>query len=447
MPGRHLTYTLTVTNLGPASASSVTLTDTLPAGVDFVSASPGCVNLGGTVVCSVGTLSSGSASNFTVVVTPTAGGLITNMLTVTSPTFDPEPANNVATIVTTVDAPPIITAQPNSQAVLPGSNVTLQVTASGSAPLGFQWQFNGTNIEGAVDAALTITNVQIVQAGEYRVLVTNVFGSALSSNAVLTVLDPWIVGQPKSLSIAPGASALFTVDAVGTPPLSYEWLKDGIALVDGANISGTHTATLTLGQVQAQDMGNYFVVVSNLYGLVVSSNATLVMNLPAAILTQPVAQTVPAGSIISLTAGVVGSSPISCQWQRAGTNLVDGGKLSGAATPSLTVSNVQAGEMGTYSLVVSNDYGSVTSSNAMLTVWPLLGWGRNDYSQADIPGELTNATAIAAGYQHNLALRTDGTVAAWGAGTTNSGVQPQLWPVSGSRWLEQRGRDCHWPFP
>ena len=103
---------------------------------------------------------------------------------------------------------------------------------------------------------------------------------------------------------------------------------------------------------------------------------------------------------------------------------MDGDKLSGAATPSLTVSNVQAGEMGTYSLVVSNDYGSVTSSNALLTVWPLLGWGRDDYSQADIPGELTNATAISAGYQHNLALRTDGTVAAWGAGTTNSGSSP-----------------------
>ena len=264
LAGETLSYTLTVTNLGSASASSVTLTDALPAGVAFVSASPGCVNLGGTVVCSVGTLSSGSASNFTVVVTPTAGGLITNTLTVTSPTFDPEPANNVATIVTTVDAPPIITAQPTNQAVLPGSDVTLQVTASGSAPLGFQWQLNGTNLEGAVEAALTITNVQIAQAGSYTVLVTNVFGSALSSNAVLTVLDPWIIGQPKSLSIAPGASASFTVDAVGTPPLSYEWLKDGIALVEGTNLSGTHTATLTLGQVQAQDMGNYVVAVSNL---------------------------------------------------------------------------------------------------------------------------------------------------------------------------------------
>ena len=95
LAGQNLTYTLTLTNLGPVSASSVTLTDTLPASVTFVSASPGCVNLGGKVVCNVGTLSSGGATNFTVVVTPTAGGLITNTLTVASPTPDPNSANNV----------------------------------------------------------------------------------------------------------------------------------------------------------------------------------------------------------------------------------------------------------------------------------------------------------------------------------------------------------------
>ena len=68
------------------------------------------------------------------------------------------------------------------------------------APLSFQWHFNGTNLQGAVDAALTLTNVQLAQAGTYTVLVTNAFGSVLSSNAVLTVLDPWIVGQPKNQS-------------------------------------------------------------------------------------------------------------------------------------------------------------------------------------------------------------------------------------------------------
>ena len=339
LAGQNLSYTLSVANLGPASASSVTLTDALPDSVTFVSASPGCVNLGGAVVCSVGTLPSGSATNFTVVVTPWAGGLITNTLTVASPTPDPDPTNNIATLLTTVDAPPTITVQPNSQAVLPDANVVLQVTAAGTAPLGFQWRFNGTNLDGAAAAALTIPNVQIAQAGSYTVLVTNAFGSTLSSNAIVTVLDPWIVAQPKSLSVAAGTPAAFTVSAVGAPTLSYQWLKETIALVDGTNISGAHTATLMLAQVQAEDMGNYAVVVSNAQG-------------------------------------------------------------------------------------------SMTSSNALLTVWPLLGWGSDDYSQADIPGGLTNVAGISAGMYHSLAVGTDGTVTAWGAGTTDSGTLPNYGQAS-----------------
>jgi alpha-tubulin suppressor-like RCC1 family protein len=75
--------------------------------------------------------------------------------------------------------------------------------------------------------------------------------------------------------------------------------------------------------------------------------------------------------------------------------------------------------------VVTNAYGVQTSSNALLLVWPLLGWGRDDYSQADIPGGLASVTGIAGGLYHGLALRADGTMAAWGAGTTNTGVSPQ----------------------
>ena len=97
-----------------------------------------------------------------------------------------------------------------------------------------------------------------------------------------------------------------------------------------------------------------------------------------------------AGSVVSFTAGVTGTSPISLQWQRAGTNLVDGAKISGATNVSLIVSNVQASEMGHYSLVASNAYGSVTSSNALLGLWPLVAWGRNNYTQTDIPSALSN---------------------------------------------------------
>jgi uncharacterized repeat protein (TIGR01451 family) len=424
LTGQSLTYTLTVTNLGPVTASSVTLTDTLPASVIFVSASPGCVNVGGIVVATVGTLPNGGATNYSVLVTPTASGLLTNTLTAASPTADPNLANNTVAIVTTAHAAPAITAQPASQAVLPGTNATLQVAATGDAPLSYQWRFNGGNLAGALASTLTLTNVQQAQAGTYSVLVTNNYGSVVSSNAVLTVLDPWITSQPQSVTVAPGTAAAFTVGAVGTGPLAYQWFKDTVPLADGTNITGSQSATVHVLQVQLADLGNYSVTVSNLYGQVVSSNATLVSHFPAVISTPPASQTVPAGSVVSFTVEASGSSPISFQWQRGGTNLADGGKLSGSTTASLTVSNVQAADMGSYSVVVTNAYGGATSAPAALLVWPLAAWGRDDYGQTDIPGGLSNVTGIAAGFYHGLAVRADGTVAAWGAGTSNTGVSP-----------------------
>ena len=331
-----------------------------------------------------------------------------------------------STVVCCANSSPSITTQPASQAVILASNVTFQVAASGAQPLGYQWRLNEAGLEGAVNATLTLTNVEAAQAGSYSVLVYNEYGSVVSADAILTVLDPGIITQPKNLTVTAGAPASFTVGAVGTMPLSYQWLKEGNALSDTANLSGTHSATLNLAQVQAGDVGNYSVVVSNVNGQVVSSIATLTANFPPVISTQPAGQTALAGSVVSFTAVIVGASPISIQWERSGTNLADGGKFSGSATPSLVISNVQAGDMGGYSVVVSNTYGVVTSSSASLTVWPVLGWGRDNYTQADIPAGLSNVTAVAAGLYHGLALRADGTVAAWGAGTTNTGVSPQF---------------------
>ena len=69
--------------------------------------------------------------------------------------------------------------------------VLFNVVAQGTAPLGYQWLFNATNqLSGATNSSLTLTSVTIADAGNYSVLVTNGFGSALSSPASLRVLVP-----------------------------------------------------------------------------------------------------------------------------------------------------------------------------------------------------------------------------------------------------------------
>ena len=104
--GTELTYLLSVTNLGPDAASNVAISDVLPANVTIVSASSPDGSCSGvtTVSCAFGTVASGANVSATIVVTPTAAGLLTNTATVTTSGTDPDDANNTATTATTVNA-------------------------------------------------------------------------------------------------------------------------------------------------------------------------------------------------------------------------------------------------------------------------------------------------------------------------------------------------------
>jgi hypothetical protein len=89
-----------------------------------------------------------------------------------------------------VPIPPTIVTQPQNASVFAGANASFTVVAGGAVPLSYQWRFNGTNLSGATNATLSLNNVQFANAGNYSVLVTNVAGSVISSNALLTVNLP-----------------------------------------------------------------------------------------------------------------------------------------------------------------------------------------------------------------------------------------------------------------
>src|SRR2546425_462675 len=108
--------------------------------------------------------------------------------------------------------PPFITLQPTNQTVIAGTNVSLQVAATGTSPLNYQWTFNGANLTGATVNSLLLTNVQAGQAGNYAVVVTNVAGSVTSAVASLTVLvPPAITLQPANQTVIAGTNVSMQV--------------------------------------------------------------------------------------------------------------------------------------------------------------------------------------------------------------------------------------------
>jgi uncharacterized repeat protein (TIGR01451 family) len=140
----NLTYTLTVTNAGPAASAGVVLTDTLPNGVTVASVGAGigvtCTQPAGQVRCVIGAMAASATSTVTIAVTPSAAGVLTNTAIVASPTTpDPIPANNSATITTTVSpasaqqANLSVTASTPAQVVV-GATQTYQFTVSNSGP-------------------------------------------------------------------------------------------------------------------------------------------------------------------------------------------------------------------------------------------------------------------------------------------------------------------------
>src|SRR5204863_353406 len=103
-------------------------------------------------------------------------------------------------------------------------------TANGTAPLSYQWQKNGANINGATSASYTTPATTTSDSGStYRVVVSNSAGAATSNAATLTVnsaaVAPTITTQPANQTVTAGQTALFVITANGTAPLSYQWQK------------------------------------------------------------------------------------------------------------------------------------------------------------------------------------------------------------------------------
>lgn len=236
--------------------------------------------------------------------------------------------------------------------------------------------------------------------------------------AVLNTALPPIIGTPPaSQSAVEGSSVTFTVTATGTPPLLYQWRKDGVA------IPGATASSHSIPQIQPAHAGAYTVAITNSVTNVISQPAILTVTpppTPPAITQQPQSQTVTVGGAVTFAVTATGNPPPTFQWRKEATNIV------GATASSYSIPLVQTQHAGAYTVVVGNSVSNLVSEVATLTVTtPPQAAGSNtvelrvegpgvarfDRPRPHLPGEMLGL----------LASPLAGTrFAGWGDGNTNA---------------------------
>ncbi len=251
----------------------------------------------------------------------------------------------------------VITAGPANLTVVEGETAVFDVTATGTVPLAYQWRRNGVDVAGANTATFRLTNARTESAGAYQVIVSNAAGPVASAVANLTVnAGVRVLTQPTSRTVTTGSSVLFSVAATGTPPLSYQWQRDGV------DLPGATAPSLALPNVQPDAAGLYRAVVRNVVGGVSSAEAALQVLAPPSIQIQPSGLTVSLSGSASFNVAASGGIPLAYQWQR------NGGNISGATGSTLTIDNVGLADAGSYTVVVQNPVGAVTTQPVALTL-------------------------------------------------------------------------------
>lgn len=278
-----------------------------------------------------------------------------------------------------------ILQQPANAKVAWANPVSFDVTIQGFKPLRYQWHHEGAEIPGATNRILSIPEARYEDSGAYMVIAANDYGSISSMAAHLVVEPIHVRTQPKSVVSYRGGSAGFSVEAEGRPPMSYQWLFNGVPL------PGETGSTLGLSNLNSLEAGGYHVVISNVAGVVTSTPALLDVS-----------------SVVS--------------WGGIPQSMVPRG-----------LSNVLA-------IAASESAGLALTSDRRVSAWG------GAYSQiiTNVPPEATNIIAIFTGGYANpcQALRADGSILAWGIGfpLAQGTNVVAISPGDATLWLESDGK-------
>ncbi|HTK74452.1 MAG TPA: Ig-like domain-containing protein [Gemmataceae bacterium] len=391
-PGANATYQITLTNLGPSDAQSVSLVDVLTFVQSYVSATqtagpaftaippqppiqPGLPP--SPVMFTISTFAAGATATFQVVdriaTNAIPGSTVINRATVSSPTPDPFFGSRSDMVSTIIPLSPAVTTQPLSQTIGEGQPVTFAAVASGAPAPTIQWQVESSNLSGFADVpgqiggSLTFTAAVTQNGNRYRAVFTNAGGTVNSDPATLTVVARPI-GTAFTVNVVRDTFAQFTLpasDPNGRPITLSSYTQPQHGTV--TQIANTFDVkyTPTAGYL-GQDSFSY--VVSN--GFALSNPATVSINDydPAAVILQPATQTIGEGLSVTFAAAATGSPAPTVQWQvstNGGTTFTN---VGGATGNTLSFTTILGQNGNRYRAVFDNGFSTATSNAAMLTV-------------------------------------------------------------------------------
>jgi len=298
---------------------------------------------------------------------PAADGSGASLQRMSLVAYGNDPANWQAAIPTpgtelVVGLAPAITSQPQNVAILSFENAQFSVTATGAAPLFYQWLFNGSPIAGATNHTLTLVSVQPIQAGLYSAVVFNSAGSVVSSAARLTVNRvPTVLTPLTNTLVRLGSNTVFNIIAVGNGLLRYQWR------FNGTSIFGATNASLIITNTQPTNGGLYSVSISDNIGTVLTPPVTLTLLINPAIVVAPISQSVVVGQPVTLSVVASGNPmPFNYDWRRGSLNVASNTINSFADYYSFIAPSTVGTQL--YRVVVRNLANSGVNANAACNI-------------------------------------------------------------------------------
>jgi hypothetical protein len=275
----------------------------------------------------------------------------------------------------TVGIAPQVTANPASQTVNAGQTVTFSAAATGTPTPHVQWQVSRDygkdfdNIPMATSNTLTFTARPGQNGDEFRAVFTNSSGKATTTAATLTVnYGPVLPPSPQKQVVAAGSQVTLSVPLIGNPVPTVQWQISTDGGKTFTNITGATSATYTFTAPSTPGTELFQAVLTNPLGSVTSPVFTVVIDVPATVTTNPVSQTVNAGSTVTFTAAATGTPAPRVQWQVS----TDNGKhfenipFANTNTLSFTAHAYQNGDE--FRAAFTNPLGKVFTTAATLTV-------------------------------------------------------------------------------